>query len=141
MAVAIDLGEWNDIHPLNKKDVGQRLALGARHLAYGEKELVYSGPIYKSHTIQDNKIIVHFDHTGSGLISIDEEPLNLFAIAGADKNFEWAEAEIVNETVVVYSENIPHPVYLRYAWSDNPDGANLYNKEGLPASPFQIIPE
>ena len=141
MAVTIDLGEWNDIHPLNKKDVGQRLALGARHLAYGENELVYSGPLYKSHEILDNKIIVHFDHVGSGLISIDEEALCQFAIAGADGDFEWAVAEIAEETVEVYSENIPHPVYLRYAWSDNPDGANLYNKEGLPASPFQIVPE
>ncbi|MDX2432126.1 MAG: sialate O-acetylesterase, partial [Bacteroides sp.] len=141
MAVAIDLGEWNDIHPLNKKDVGHRLALGARYLAYGEQELVYSGPIYESHSIRDNQIIIHFDHRGSGLISIDDEPLSLFAIAGADRVFEWAEAEIINETVVVSSKNIPHPVYLRYAWSNNPDGANLYNKEGLPASPFQIIPE
>lgn len=141
MAVTIDLGEWNDIHPLNKKDVGQRLALGARYLAYGEQEQVYSGPIYESHSIRDNQIIIHFDHRGSGLISIDDEPLNLFAIAGADRVFEWAEAEIINETVVVSSKNIPHPVYLRYAWSNNPDGANLYNKEGLPASPFQIIPE
>lgn len=141
MAVAIDLGEWNDIHPLNKKDVGHRLALGARHLAYGENELVYSGPIYSSHEIRDNQIIVRFDHVGSGLISIDEEPLRQFAIAGADKIFEWAQAIIVNGTLVVTCKNIPHPVYLRYAWSDNPDGANLYNKEGLPASPFQIVPE
>ena len=79
MAVAIDLGEWNDIHPLNKKDVGHRLALGARYLAYGEKELVYSGPIYRSHTIQGNQMIIHFDHAGSGLISIDGEPISQFA--------------------------------------------------------------
>ena len=141
MAVAIDLGEWNDIHPLNKKDVGYRLALGARHLAYGEEELVYSGPIYRSHAIQDDQIIVQFDHVGSGLISIDEGALCQFAIAGADRKFEWAEAEIVNGTVVVSCVNIPDPVYLRYAWSNNPDGANLYNKEGLPASPFEIAPE
>ena len=141
MAVTIDLGEWNDIHPLNKKDVGYRLALGARHLAYGEKELVYSGPIYRTHTIQGNQIIVQFDHVGSGLISLDEEALSQFAIAGADRVFEWAEAEIVNGTVVVSCKIIPNPVYLRYAWSNNPDGANLYNKEGLPASPFEIAPE
>jgi sialate O-acetylesterase len=141
MAVAIDLGEWNDIHPLNKKDVGYRLALGARHLAYGEDELVYSGPIYRSHRVQGDQIIVQFDHVGSGLISIDEEALSQFAIAGADGVFEWAEAEIVNGTVVVSIKNIPNPVYLRYAWSNNPDGANLYNKEGLPASPFEIATE
>jgi sialate O-acetylesterase len=137
MAVAIDLGEWNDIHPLNKKDVGYRLALGARHLSYGEKALVYSGPIYRSHTIQGDKVIIHFDHTGSGLVSNDDEPLSQFAVAGADKRFEWAEARIVNETVEVSSNHIPNPVYVRYAWSNNPDGANLYNREGLPASPFQ----
>lgn len=141
MAVAIDLGEWNDIHPLNKKDVGYRLALGARYLAYGEEELVYSGPIYRSHAFQDDQIIVQFDNVGSGLISIDEGALCQFAIAGADRKFEWAEAEIVNGTVVVSCVNIPDPVYLRYAWSNNPDGANLYNKEGLPASPFEIAPE
>lgn len=138
MAVAIDLGEWNDIHPLNKKDVGYRLSLGARYLSYGEKALVYSGPIYKSHDIRENRVVLHFDHLGSGLISIDGEPLSQFALAGADKNFEWAEAKIVGQTVEVFHKNIPDPMYLRYAWSNNPDGANLYNKEGLPASPFQI---
>ena len=141
MAVAIDLGEWNDIHPLNKKDVGYRLALCARHLAYGENELVYSGPIYRSHAIRGNKVIIQFDHAGSGLISIDDEPLSQFAIAGADRNFEWADAKIVGGTVEVSNKNIPEPVYVRYAWSNNPDGANLYNKEGLPASPFEIAPE
>ncbi len=141
MAVTIDLGEWNDIHPLNKKDVGHRLALGARRLAYGEEDLVYSGPVYRSHETRGNKIIIRFDHTGSGLLSIDGEPLSQFAVAGADKRFDWAEARIVNGTVEVSSRNIPEPVYLRYAWSNNPDGANLYNLEGLPASPFQITPE
>jgi sialate O-acetylesterase len=141
MAVAIDLGEWNDIHPLNKKEVGHRLALGARHLSYGEEELVYSGPIYRSHTISGDKVIIQFDHTGSGLVSIDDEPLSQFAVAGANKQFEWADARIVNGAVEVSSKLIPNPVYVRYAWSNNPDGANLYNKEGLPASPFQITPE
>ncbi len=141
MAVAIDLGEWNDIHPLNKKEVGHRLALGARHLSYGEDDLVYSGPIYRSHTIQGDRVAIQFDHIGSGLVSIDDEPLSQFAIAGADKHFEWADAEIVNGTVEVFSKQVPDPVYIRYAWSNNPDGANLYNKEGLPASPFQITVE
>jgi len=141
MTVAIDLGEWNDIHPLNKKDVGERLALGARHLAYGEEALIHSGPIYSSHSAHGNKMIIRFDHVGSGLISIDDEALSQFAIAGADRKFVWAEANIVNGTVEVSSESVSNPVYLRYAWSDNPDGANLYNKEGLPASPFQIVPK
>ena len=141
MTVAIDLGEWNDIHPLNKKDVGHRLALGARHLAYGEEDLVHSGPIYRSHSIRGNKIIIYFDHVGSGLLSIDKEPLSQFAIAGADKKFVWAVAKIINGSVEVSNESISSPEYVRYAWSNNPDGANLYNKEGLPASPFQIAPE
>lgn len=125
MTVAIDLGEWNDIHPLNKKDIGLRLALGARHLAYGEKDLVHSGPVYSSHSIRGNKIIIYFDHIGSGLISIDEEPLSQFAIAGADMIFDWADAEIVDGAVEVSNKNITNPVYIRYAWSNNPDGANL----------------
>ena len=136
-AVAIDLGEWNDIHPDNKKAVGERLALAAWKLAYGEKDLVYSGPLYKSAVIENNKIILSFDHTGSGLTAIDGEPLSQFAIAGADKKFVWANAQIEGDKVVVWSDRVPAPTYVRYAWSDNPDGANLYNKEGLPASPFR----
>jgi sialate O-acetylesterase len=137
MAVAIDLGEWNDIHPDNKKDVGERLALIAEKLAYGNNDIVYSGPIYQSSKIEGNKIILSFNHTGSGLISIDGEPLNQFAIAGADKKFMWANAKIEGNTVVVWNEKISDPKYVRYAWADNPEGANLFNKEGLPASPFR----
>jgi len=138
MAVSIDLGEWNDIHPLNKKDVGYRLSLGARHLSYGEKGLVYAGPLYDSHEIRGDTVVLHFNHIGSGLVSIDDEPLCQFAIAGADQNFEWAEAKIVGRTVEVSHKNIPDPAFVRYAWSNNPLGANLYNREGLPASPFQL---
>ena len=137
MAVAIDAGEWNDIHPDNKKIVGDRLALAAWKLAYNEKDLVASGPIYRSAIIENNKIILSFDHTGSGLISIDGEPLNQFAIAGADKKFVWANAQIEDDKIVVWSDRVPAPLYVRYAWADNPDGASLYNKEGLPASPFR----
>ncbi|MDC6366196.1 MULTISPECIES: sialate O-acetylesterase [Flavobacteriaceae] len=136
MAVAIDLGEWNDIHPLNKKDVGERLALGALKLAYGEN-IVHSGPIYKSSEILQGKIVLHFESTGSGLIAIDGKPLHRFEIAGEDQKFIWADAVIEGNTVVVKNEGIPHPKYVRYAWADNPMGANLYNKEGLPASPFR----
>ena len=136
MAVAIDLGEWNDIHPDNKKDVGVRLALNALKIAYGEKQLVHSGPIYESSKVEGNKIILSFSNTGSGLIAIDEEPLNWFAIAGEDKKFVWANAVIEGDKVIVSSEAIINPRFVRYAWADNPDGANLYNKEGLPASPF-----
>jgi sialate O-acetylesterase len=137
MAVTIELGEWNDIHPDNKKDVGERLALGAEKIAYGEKNIVSSGPLYQSSKIEGNKIILSFTNTGSGLISIDDEELNQFAIAGADKKFVWAKAKIEGDKVVVWNDDITQPMYVRYAWADNPFGANLYNKEGLPASPFR----
>ena len=137
MAVAIDLGEWNDIHPDRKKEVGDRLALLAEKIAYGEKEIVYSGPLYQSATIDGNNIIVSFSNVGSGLITNDGEALNYFAIAGADKKFVWAKAIIRDNKVIVWNENVLYPVYVRYAWADNPDGANLYNNEGLPASPFE----
>lgn len=136
MAVTIDIGEWNDIHPLNKKDVGKRLALAARKLAYKEKNIVYSGPVYKSMKVKGNTIEISFDHIGSGLIAKDGE-LKQFAVAGADKKFVWANAKIVNNKVIVWSDQIKNPIAVRYAWADNPEGANLYNKEGLPASPFR----
>jgi sialate O-acetylesterase len=136
MAVTIDLGEWNDIHPDNKKDVGIRLALAARKLAYNES-LVYSGPLYQSAKIDGSKIILSFQHTGSGLIANDGEELSEFAIAGADKKFVWAKAKIENNKVFVWSDEVKEPMYVRYAWADNPVQPNLYNKEGLPASPFR----
>lgn len=136
MAVAIDLGEWNDIHPDNKKDVGERLALAARHVAYHEN-LVYSGPLYQSATVEGNKIVVRFTNTGGGLIANDGEKLSEFAIAGSDKKFVWATAKIEGNTVVVSSDEVPNPQYVRYAWADNPVNPNLYNQEGLPASPFR----
>ena len=136
MAVAIDIGEWNDVHPLNKEDVGKRLALGAQKMAYGDEEVVYSGPIYQSMKIEGNKIILKFTHIGSGLVSQGGE-LKYFAIAGADKKFVWAKAKIESDKVIVWNDDITNPVAVRYAWADNPDGANLYNKEGLPASSFR----
>lgn len=136
MAVAIDLGEWNDLHPLNKKDVGERLALLARKLAYGEKDLVASGPLYKSMRVEGNKAIIEFSNIGSGLMVKGGGQLKHFAIAGRDKKFVWAKAIIEDDRVVVWHDDIPNPVAVRYAWADNPEGANLYNREGLPASPF-----
>lgn len=135
MAVAIDLGEWNDIHPDNKKDVGIRLALAARKLAYNEN-INYSGPLYQSTQIDGNKIIISFNHIGSGLITNDGEELSEFAIAGADKKFVWAKAKIEGDKVIVWSDEVKEPMYVRYAWADNPVNPNLYNKEQLPASPF-----
>jgi sialate O-acetylesterase len=136
MAVAIDLGEWNDIHPDNKKTVGERLALAAFKIAYGEN-IVHSGPIYQSHTIEGNKITISFSNTGTGLISNDGEALSEFAIAGADKKFIWAKAKIENDKIIVWSDAVANPMYVRYAWADNPVNPNLYNKENLPASPFR----
>ena len=137
MAVTIELGEWNDIHPDNKKDVGERLALAAQKLVYGEKKLVSSGPLYQSAKVEADKIIISFTNTGSGLVAKDGEELSWFAIAGEDKKFVWAKAKIEGDKVIVWSEAVPQPKYVRYAWADNPYGANLYNKEGLPASPFR----
>jgi sialate O-acetylesterase len=136
MAVAIDLGEWNDIHPDRKKDVGDRLALAAEKIAYGEN-IVYSGPIYQSATIEGNKITISFTNTGSGLVTNDGEPLGEFAIAGPDKKFVWANAKIEGDKIVVWSDEVKDPKYVRYAWADDPVNPNLYNKEGLPASPFE----
>jgi len=136
MAVAIDLGEWNDIHPDNKKDVGERLALAAMKLAYGEN-IVHSGPIYLSSTVDRNEVVIRFDNIGSGLITNDGEAPSEFAIAGTDKKFVWAKARIENDHVIVWNDALVEPKYVRYAWADNPVNPNLYNKEGLPASPFR----
>jgi len=137
MAIAVDIGEWNDIHPLNKEDVGRRLALAAQKVAYGDNQVVYSGPIYQSMKIKGNKIIISFTNVGSGLIAKGGGELKHFAIADADKKFVWAKAKIQGNKVVVWNDAISNPVAVRYAWANNPEGANLYNKEGLPTSPFR----
>ncbi|HXD76711.1 MAG TPA: sialate O-acetylesterase [Puia sp.] len=135
MVVAIDLGEWNDIHPDRKKPVGDRLALAAEHIAYGE-DLVYSGPVYQSSSISGDKITISFSHTGGGLITNDGEEPQEFAIAGSDRKFVWARAKIEGDKVIVWNETVKDPKYVRYAWADSPVDPNLFNKEGLPASPF-----
>ena len=137
MAVTIDIGDAKDVHPKNKQDVGNRLALAARAIAYGEN-VVYSGPIYKkgSMEIEGNKIRLGFNHTGGGLIVKDGGELKGFAVAGNDKNFYWANAKIEEDTVVVSSEKVKKPVAVRYGWAANPI-CNFYNKENLPASPFR----
>ncbi len=136
MAIAIDLGEWNDIHPLRKKEVGERLALAAINTAYGEK-VTASGPIYSNMEIAGNKIAISFINTGGELKTGDGAELKHFAIAGSDKIFLWAKAKIEGEKVIVWNENIAEPKSVRYAWATNPEGANLVNSEGLPASPFR----
>lgn len=148
MALAIDIGQSNDIHPRNKIDVGHRLSLWAQHYIFGKK-IVYSGPLYDSIKAEGNKIRVNFKSAGSGLAIAaapstqpgvaPEKPLSEikgFAIAGADQKFVWANAKIDGNTVVVWSDAVKEPVAVRYAWADNP-ACNLYNKEGLPASPFR----
>jgi sialate O-acetylesterase len=137
MAVTIDAGEWNDIHPLDKKDVGERLALWASRLAYGSDDPDYSGPIYRSSKIEGNKVILNFDNAGSGMMVKGGGDLNYFSIAGADRKYLWAKAKIEGDQIIVWSEKIPDPRFVRYAWANNPEGANLYNKKGLPASPFE----
>ena len=138
MAMAIDIGEAMDIHPKNKLDVGKRLALNALKIAYN-KDIVYSGPMYKSVEFKAGKAFITFSETGSGLKAKDKyRYLKGFTIAGADKRFKWAKAEIIdNKTVVVYSDEINDPKSVRYGWANNPDDVNLYNIEGLPANPFR----
>lgn len=137
MAVLLDVGEWNDIHPLDKQTVGHRLFLAAQPVAYGEKKVVGMGPLYQSMQVNGNKATISFTNTGSGLVAKGGDNLQYFAIAGADKKYVWANAKIEGNKVVVWSDQVPQPVSVRYAWADNPEGTKLYNKEGLPASTFQ----
>jgi sialate O-acetylesterase len=147
MAVIIDIGEANDIHPKDKQDVGKRLAAWALKKDYN-KDVVLSGPLFKDCKIEGSKAIISFDHTGSGLTAgikngiepFKETPdakLKWIAIAGADKKWHWADAVIDGNKLIVSSDKVKNPVAVRYAFTMNPQGANLYNKEGFPASPFR----
>ncbi|MDB4891955.1 MAG: protein of unknown function acetylesterase, partial [Gemmatimonadetes bacterium] len=136
-AVIIDIGEAQDIHPRNKQDVGARLALGARKIAYGQS-IVASGPMHSGHTIRGNEVTVKFASVGGGLVARGSSgKVGGFAIAGADHKFVWADAHIDGDHVVVSSPSVAAPVAVRYAWGNNPTEANLYNREGLPANPFR----
>ena len=138
-AVIIDIGEANDIHPKNKQDVGKRLALIALAKDYG-KDIEYSGPVYKSISIEGSKVRLSFDHADGLHAKANakgETKLRRFEIAGADQKFVWADATIEGTQVIVTHADIKQPVAVRYAWADNPEGCNLYNKAGLPASPFR----
>lgn len=132
LAVIIDIGEWNDIHPLNKKTVGDRLALQAMKLAY-EKNIVADGPVYQSMKINGNKIVLSFKTGTDDFAPIVE--LKGFAIKNAGGNWSWAKAKIEGKTITVWNDSVTNPLAVRYDWADNPDG-NLKNKTGLPASPF-----
>jgi sialate O-acetylesterase len=137
MAIINDVGEANDIHPKDKETPGDRLARLALAKDYG-KDIVFSGPLYRSSEPTGKSITVHFDQAGSGLKSRDGGPLKRFEIAGKDKVWHWADAVIEgSEKVVVSSDAVPEPVAVRYAWASNPEGANLVNSEGLPASVFR----
>ena len=133
MAVTIDIGDPVDIHPKNKQEVGLRLSLAARAIAYGET-LEYSGPLFRMQSPGDHALRLWFDHS-KGLVAKGGD-LKGFEIAGSDRKYLPAQARIDGQSVVVSSSQVTGPVYVRYSWSDVPDG-NLYNAAGLPASPFE----
>ena len=148
MAVITDIGAANDIHPRNKQDVGWRLAQWALHQTYGKKNVVPAGPLFKSQKVEGDSIRLSFNYVVKGLMvgkktgleptmEVKAGKLSHFAIAGEDKKWFWAEATIDGETVVVKSSDVPKPVAVRYGYTMNPAKANLYNKEGIPASPFR----
>ena len=136
MAVTIDIGDADNIHPKNKQELGRRLGLIAQALVYHQL-IPYSGPLYKSFTIEGNSIRLSFDHTDGGLMAKGDK-LTGFAIAGEDQKFVWADAKIDGNTVVVSSPQVAKPVAVCYGWADNPP-VNLFNKIGLPASPFRTV--
>ncbi|WP_291861928.1 sialate O-acetylesterase [Marinilabilia sp.] len=135
MACVIDIGDANTIHPLNKQEVGRRLALIARNRIYRE-QIQASGPVFEDFEIENSQIRIHFSEIGSGLSIRNEKEIKGFSIAGKDQQFYWAEAEINGNEVIVQADEVSNPVAVRYAWANNPD-CNLINKEGLPAVPFR----
>lgn len=138
MAVIIDIGEGGDIHPKNKYDVGKRLALVARKVAYKEEINYYASPMYESIQISDNKAVISLKNMGGGLVVKDRYGyIKGFMIAGDDKKFYWAKAYLEGSKIIVYSENVKKPVAVRYAWANNPEDINLFSKEGLPVCPFR----
>lgn len=148
MASAIDIGDAADIHPKNKADVGERLALWALANEYGKPDTITSGPLFDAITITNDRLHLKFKSIGGGLIigsksgrgpatEVPNGTLKRFAIAGEDRKWAWAEAVISGDTVILRSPEVPNPVAARYAYSMNPEGSNLYNRAGLPASPFR----
>ncbi|MDR0419304.1 MAG: sialate O-acetylesterase, partial [Prevotellaceae bacterium] len=135
MAVSIDVGNKNDIHPIEKQPVGERLAAAALATVYGSK-IEYSGPVYKKFTIKENYILLDFNHVGNGLAIKNGSELKGFFICGDDKQFTPAQAEIVGNQIKVWADNIQKPTAVRYGWANYTD-ANLFNKNGFPATPFR----
>ena len=137
MAVTIDTGDAIDLHPKNKKPIGIRHAYLALQQTYGRK-IPASGPVLRRQITKGNKVILEFDSVGSGLVSARAGALDAFAIAGNDRKWHWAKAEIKGDNIVVYSKDVTQPLAVRYAWAMNPSRRNLlYNREGFPASPFR----
>ena len=136
MAIALGTGEAVNIHPKNKQEVGRRLALWALATVYGQKDVAWAGPLPASYKIAGSEVLISFTHADGGLVAKNGE-LKGFAIAGADKKWVWANAKIAGDTVIVSHSDVKTPVAVRYAWANNPVGANLYNGAGLPASPFR----
>jgi sialate O-acetylesterase len=137
MAVTIDIGETNDIHPKNKQDVGKRLAAIALNKTYG-KSNVFSGPILDSYTIKADSVIITYKFAENGLLIKDKYGyIKGFELAGANKKFYYAVASLANNKIILTSKAIKTPIAIRYAWADNPNDANVFNKEGFPAAPFR----
>ncbi len=136
MAVTIDIGNANDIHSRNKQEVGRRLSLWALNRTYGQSSLVCSGPLFRKLEVRNGAAFVEFDYAGDGLVAKGGRSPSLFEIAGSDGRFVPAKAEIVGPKVRVWSDAVAAPLSVRYAWADNPEGCNLYNGAGLPASSF-----
>ena len=141
-AVTIDIGDPADLHPRNKRDVGRRLALAARRVAHGDSTVVAAGPTYRRHRVEGSRVVIELDapdglaaRDATGVASGDR--VAGFAIAGADGRFVWADARIEGDRVVVWSDQVPRPVAVRYAWGNSPPAAGLYGRTGLPAAPFR----
>lgn len=137
MAVAIDLGEWNDIHPLDKKNIAQRLALLAFKTAYHQRHVIAHGPTVSSWQVKHHEVILHFDTHGSALKAKATNKSLGFCLAGSDGKFVWAKSTIKGNSIILSNPSIQRPVWVRYAWADNPV-ADIYNIQGLPATPFEI---
>ena len=136
MAVINDVGAANDIHPRNKKAVGERLSRWALRGEYGQKDLVASGPLYRGFKVEEGRIRITFDHA-VGLTTSDGNKPARFEISGEDRIWRWAEVSLDGESAIVSNGDVPNPVAVRYAWASNPKGANLVNAAGLPASLFR----
>lgn len=135
-AVTIDVGGADELHPRNKQDVGKRMARVARAIVYGQP-VEWKGPTYRRFSVDGNRATVAFDHAPGGLVNRGGGEVKGFAIAGADRRWVWANARVEGDHVVVWSDAVPNPVAVRYAWTNSPAGLPLYNRDGLPMAPFR----